>query len=351
MSGPLVAVDVKVLTVGGLDVQHINLLGEVLKGELLLGQVVGGSDQSTVVVGLDQTHIDELLNSALVDNGCEAETRGITQTDGSDGLGCDYAAEHTGCNKVCIVNGNVGCVELELLGSANVDDTHLTVDIEACNIACIDGLCLLSIILISIYLYVIHVDVACHLLCLLDGGLTNLSKDPGVCIDGVVICTGVRVYAVEVDVSGEAEVVCHGHDHGDGVPLVNEQRVFVIMNKDMNVLVLAYLGDSIFEVYIRKLLVEQGISKVDKLQKEAVKYVSAKGQAKFITKLIDNNFLTEEELEVFYRARNHKSSRHPKNTDIITYKYSTGFEAIIGYLYLDNKIDRIRDIIDFVVEV
>ena len=123
------------------------------------------------------------------------------------------------------------------------------------------------------------------------------------------------------------------------------------MNKDMNVLVLAYLGDSIFEVYIRKLFVEQGISKVDKLQKEAVKYVSAKGQAKFVTKLIDNNFLTEEELEVFYRARNHKSSRHPKNTDIITYKYSTGFEAIIGYLYLDNKIDRIRDIIDFVVEV
>lgn len=123
------------------------------------------------------------------------------------------------------------------------------------------------------------------------------------------------------------------------------------MNKDMNVLVLAYLGDSIFEVYIRKLLVEQGISKVDNLQKEAVKYVSAKGQAKFVTKLINNNFLTEEELEVFYRARNHKSSRHPKNTDIITYKYSTGFEAIIGYLYLDNKIDRIRDIIDFVVEV
>lgn len=123
------------------------------------------------------------------------------------------------------------------------------------------------------------------------------------------------------------------------------------MNKDMNVLVLAYLGDSIFEVYIRKLLVEQGISKVDKLQKEAVKYVSAKGQAKFVAKLIDNNFLTEEELEVFYRARNHKSGRHPKNTDIITYKYSTGFEAIIGYLYLDNKIDRIRDIIDFVVEV
>lgn len=123
------------------------------------------------------------------------------------------------------------------------------------------------------------------------------------------------------------------------------------MNKDMNVLALAYLGDSIYEVYIRNFLINKGISKVDKLQKEAIKYVSAKAQALFVSKLIDNNFLDDVELEIFYRARNHKSNRHPKNTDIITYKFSTGFEAIIGYLYLDNKIDRIRDIIDFVMEV
>lgn len=123
------------------------------------------------------------------------------------------------------------------------------------------------------------------------------------------------------------------------------------MNKDMNVLALAYLGDSIYEVYIRNFLISKGISKVDKLQKEAIKYVSAKAQALFVSKLIDNNFLDDVELEIFYRARNHKSNRHPKNTDIITYKFSTGFEAIIGYLYLDNKIDRIRDIIDFVMEV
>lgn len=123
------------------------------------------------------------------------------------------------------------------------------------------------------------------------------------------------------------------------------------MNKDMNVLALAYLGDSIYEVYIRNFLINKGISKVDKLQKEAIKYVCAKAQALFVSKLIDNNFLDDVELEIFYRARNHKSNRHPKNTDIITYKFSTGFEAIIGYLYLDNKIDRIRDIIDFVMEV
>ena len=109
------------------------------------------------------------------------------------------------------------------------------------------------------------------------------------------------------------------------------------MNKDKNVLVLAYLGDAIYEVYIREHLIKT-IVKVDKLQKEATKYVSAKAQAQILNKLIENNVLTQEEIEIFHRARNHKGTRHPKNTDIITYKHSTGFEAIIGYLYLENKI-------------
>ena len=115
------------------------------------------------------------------------------------------------------------------------------------------------------------------------------------------------------------------------------------MNK--NVLALAYLGDSIYEVYIRKYLIDQGIEKVNTLQKEATNYVSAKSQCKYLTQLMEENFFTEEELNIIYRARNHKGSRHPKNTDIITYKYSTGFEALIGYLYLENNISRIEEII------
>ena len=91
------------------------------------------------------------------------------------------------------------------------------------------------------------------------------------------------------------------------------------MNK--NVLALAYLGDSIYEVYIRKYLIDQGIEKVNTLQKEATNYVSAKSQCKYLTQLMEENFFTEEELNIIYRARNHKGSRHPKNTDIITYKY------------------------------
>lgn len=121
------------------------------------------------------------------------------------------------------------------------------------------------------------------------------------------------------------------------------------MNKDKNVLVLAYLGDAIYEVYIRKYLIDKNIVKVDNLQKEAIKYVSAKAQAKIINNLIEQNQLTEDELEIFKRARNHKGTRHPKNTDIITYKHSTGFEAIIGYLYLENK-ERLNKIINTILE-
>ena len=121
------------------------------------------------------------------------------------------------------------------------------------------------------------------------------------------------------------------------------------MNKDKNVLVLAYLGDSIYEVYIREHLINKNIVKVDNLQKEAIKYVSAKAQAKIMNDLIEKNILNEEELEIFYRARNHKGTRHPKNTDILTYKHSTGFEAIIGYLYLENK-ERLKKIINIILE-
>ena len=119
--------------------------------------------------------------------------------------------------------------------------------------------------------------------------------------------------------------------------------------KDKNVLVLAYIGDAIYEVYIRKYLIDKGNLKVNNLQKEAIKFVSAKVQKIFLDKLIDNNYLNEDELEVVYRARNHKGSRHPKNTDIVTYKHATAFEALIGFLYLENNITRINEIIKYLI--
>lgn len=121
------------------------------------------------------------------------------------------------------------------------------------------------------------------------------------------------------------------------------------MNIDtINIIVLAYLGDSIYELYIRESLIKKGIQKVEELQKSATKYVSAKGQANILKYLIDNNLLTEEELDIVKRGRNNKRSNHPKNTNIITYKMSTGFEALIGYLYLSDKKDRLKEIFNYI---
>ena len=116
----------------------------------------------------------------------------------------------------------------------------------------------------------------------------------------------------------------------------------------MNSLVLAYLGDSVYEVIIRKYLIDSGICKVNKLQKESIKYVSANSQAKYLKEMMDSNFFTDEELNIIITARNHKNNHKPKKCDIITYKYATGFEALIGYLYLNNKNGRIKEIFDFI---
>ena len=118
----------------------------------------------------------------------------------------------------------------------------------------------------------------------------------------------------------------------------------------INIITLAYLGDSVYEVYIRDYLIKKGIAKVDQLQKEAIKYVSAKSQAKILGFLLDNNYLSEEEIEIVKRGRNYNRESHPKNTDIITYKMSTGFESLIGYLYFNNNIKRIDEIISFILE-
>ena len=112
----------------------------------------------------------------------------------------------------------------------------------------------------------------------------------------------------------------------------------------VNIITLAYLGDSIYEIYIRESLINSGIAKVEDLQKSATKYVSAKGQAAILTNLLDNNLLTSDEIEIVKRGRNYKRSNHPKHTDIITYKLSTGFEALIGYLYLSNNNKRLEEI-------
>ena len=120
---------------------------------------------------------------------------------------------------------------------------------------------------------------------------------------------------------------------------------------EINVLVLAYLGDTIYENYVRRYLISKGIGNVNSLQTESINYVSAKAQARFVNILIDKNFFTDEELGVIKRARNYKSTSHPKNCDIVTYKYATCLEALIGYLDLTNRNDRIDEIMKLILEV
>ena len=116
----------------------------------------------------------------------------------------------------------------------------------------------------------------------------------------------------------------------------------------MNIITMAYLGDAIYELRIREYLINKGIVYVDDLQKKEVDYVSAKDQAKVLDNLINNNILTTKELDIVKRGRNYKRNYHPKNTDIITYKMSTGLEALIGYLYINNNIDRLNEIFKYI---
>ena len=119
------------------------------------------------------------------------------------------------------------------------------------------------------------------------------------------------------------------------------------MNK--NILSLAYLGDSVYELYVRTYLLECGFEQVKELQKEAIKYVSAVSQENYLKKMLDAQFLSEEEIKIVYRGRNHKVNHKPKNASIITYKNATGLEALIGTLFLEGKRKRIDEIMDYII--
>lgn len=111
---------------------------------------------------------------------------------------------------------------------------------------------------------------------------------------------------------------------------------------------LAYIGDAVYEVYIREQLIKKGIEKPNHLHKTATKYVSAKAQAMLMKVMLESDdFLTPEEKSVYKRGRNAKSVTSAKNTDIITYRVSTGFEALIGYLHLQQNEERLLQILEW----
>lgn len=119
---------------------------------------------------------------------------------------------------------------------------------------------------------------------------------------------------------------------------------------NLNVLALAYIGDAVYELHVRNYLLSKNIVKVKDLQANSVKFVSAKSQSIFLKQMIDDNFLTDEEINIVKRARNNKGKSHPKNTDIITYKYATGIEALIGFHHLNKNTKRENEIMNYIIE-
>ncbi|MDS1030397.1 ribonuclease III domain-containing protein [Bacillota bacterium LX-D] len=107
-------------------------------------------------------------------------------------------------------------------------------------------------------------------------------------------------------------------------------------------LALAYIGDAVLELYVRTFLVNQGSFKVNALHKKAVKFVNAVTQASLLRKIEES--LTMEELAIAKRGRNAKSGHVPKNAEVIDYRYSTGLETLIGFLFLKGRTDRIAEI-------
>ncbi len=114
-------------------------------------------------------------------------------------------------------------------------------------------------------------------------------------------------------------------------------------------LVLAYMGDAVYEKSVREYVVKQGVCKNGALHKKSIKYVSANGQS-YAVKMLEEK-LTEDELDVVRRGRNANPHSSAKNADIVDYKYATGFEALIGYLYLTEEYERMEEIIKLTIEI
>ncbi|MGM9834594.1 MAG: Mini-ribonuclease 3 [Bacilli bacterium] len=115
-----------------------------------------------------------------------------------------------------------------------------------------------------------------------------------------------------------------------------------------NALVMAYIGDAVYELYIRKYLVKNSDAKVNDLQTASLKYVSAVSQRKHFERLESANFLTSDEIEIYKWGRNAHGGK-AKNADIVTYRIATGLEALIGSLYYAGNIKRVEQIMDFIV--
>ncbi len=141
----------------------------------------------------------------------------------------------------------------------------------------------------------------------------------------------------------------------DNTLLSQIKQIFSCGEKDANAyspLALAYIGDDVFDLIIRTVVVERANRPAHELHIETVKYVKAQAQAKMIEALLEKEgFLTDEEVDIYKRGRNAKSYTSAKNASIHDYRKATGFEALVGYLYLSGRQERLIEIVKAAVDV
>ncbi len=113
--------------------------------------------------------------------------------------------------------------------------------------------------------------------------------------------------------------------------------------KDYSAITLAYIGDTVYDLFVRCKILEKGERHINDIHKDAIATVSAAAQARSIHNI--EEYLTQEELGILKWGRNAKSGHVPKNAEAVDYRWATGFEALIGYLYLDSRIERLEEIL------
>lgn len=129
--------------------------------------------------------------------------------------------------------------------------------------------------------------------------------------------------------------------------LINREKEEVDVNL-LSPLTWAYVGDAVYELYVRTNLVNKTKLKPHKLHIESIKYVKAKAQADILKSIMDK--LTDEEKDIVRRARNAENHHLPKNAEPEDYMYSTAFEGLIGYLYLCKKDERLKEILEMCIQ-
>jgi ribonuclease-3 family protein len=112
---------------------------------------------------------------------------------------------------------------------------------------------------------------------------------------------------------------------------------------------LAYAGDAVYEMLVRSYIIKNNDINVNKMHRLTVKFVKAKAQAFIVSKL--DKELTDEEKTIVKRGRNAKVTSSPKNAELMDYRYATGFEALVGYLYLNDELDRLMELFEKIIEI